>query len=113
MKKIFFGLMLAAIAVGANAFTNAKTELKDLGDVYVWDGTAFIRVYQYNLHNCISDWEYYCGYVITAAGAQLSQFNQSIISKAIWETYIYDEVPKFTPLKVNGNEVSRGIYYTD
>lgn len=86
MKKLLFGLMLAAIAVGGSSFTNAR-EKRTISDNFLIQPIAgiFIRAVTANgsCLNLLSGWQ--CKYVVTDLGKWY------IPSKTIYTTTDIDE----------------------
>lgn len=84
MKKVVLGLMLAAVAVGGSAFTNAKKAINDGYLVQPISG-VFIRYNVaggscYNLHSGMS-----CQYSVTMSG------KVNIPSQVLYDNYDIQE----------------------
>lgn len=101
-------MILAAIAVGANAFT--KTELKQVGKIYVWVGTAFVQVDSYLPENCTLGSQFRCAYVVTAADEAVIRPETLLITQALPTDYINSSIPKLAPLQIGGADIAFGIY---
>lgn len=68
MKRLFFGLLVASVALGGSAFTNAKSDVKFVGEIYVNannSGDYLVLGSTYNPNNCQELNEFVCAYIRT------------------------------------------------
>lgn len=102
MKKLLFGLMLAAIAVGGSSFTNAKAK-KTIGENFLIQPIpgVFIRAITANgsCLNLLSGYE--CKYVVTNLGKWYIPSKTTYTGQDV-DDYLNDGYLEYSPTSCAG-----------